>query len=44
VKLDLPVNQQNQPPPPIDPIKNKVVVDAKDQVSVSCEVVVVRRR
>ena len=25
VKLDLPVNQPNQPPPPIDPIKNKVV-------------------
>jgi biopolymer transport protein ExbD len=26
VKLDLPVNQPNQPPPPIEPIKNKVVV------------------
>jgi biopolymer transport protein ExbD len=26
VKLDLPQNQQNQPPPPIDPIKNKVVI------------------
>ena len=26
VKLDLPVNQQNQPPPPIDPVKNKVVI------------------
>ena len=25
VKLDLPVNEQNQPPPPIDPVKNKVV-------------------
>ena len=25
VKLDLPVNQPNQPPPPIDPVKNKVV-------------------
>jgi biopolymer transport protein ExbD len=26
VKLDLPVNQQNQTPPPVDPIKNKIVV------------------
>jgi len=26
VKLDLPVNQPNQPPPPIDPVKNVVVV------------------
>jgi biopolymer transport protein ExbD len=26
VKLDLPVQQPNQTPPPIDPIKNKVVV------------------
>ncbi|MFL6846965.1 MAG: ExbD/TolR family protein [Sphingomicrobium sp.] len=32
VKLDLPVNQQNQPPPPIDPIKNKVVVTAQGQI------------
>ena len=32
VKLDLPVNQNNQPPPPIDPIKNKIVIDAKDQI------------
>ena len=23
VKLDLPVNQPNQPPPPVDPIKNQ---------------------
>ena len=28
VKLDLPVNQPNQPPPPIDPVKNIVVVTA----------------
>jgi biopolymer transport protein ExbD len=28
VKLDLPQNQANQPPPPIDPVKNKVVVTA----------------
>ena len=26
VKLDLPVNQQNDTPPPVDPIKNKIVV------------------
>lgn len=28
VKLDLPVNQDNPTPPPIDPIKNKIVVTA----------------
>jgi biopolymer transport protein ExbD len=32
VKLDLPVNQPNQPPPPIDPIKNIVVVTNKGQI------------
>src|SRR5918994_3413659 len=32
VKLDLPVQQPNQTPPPIDPVKNKVVVSAKGQV------------
>jgi biopolymer transport protein ExbD len=32
VKLDLPVNQPNQPPPPIEPQKNKVVVTAGGQV------------
>src|SRR5688500_18697320 len=26
VKLDLPVNQDNITPPPIDPVKNKIVV------------------
>jgi biopolymer transport protein ExbD len=26
VKLDLPQNQPNQTPPPIDPVKNKIVV------------------
>ena len=28
VKLDLPQNQENQTPPPVDPIKNKVVITA----------------
>ena len=32
VKLDLPVNQPNQPPPPIEPVKNKVVVTAQGQI------------
>jgi biopolymer transport protein ExbD len=32
VKLDLPVNQPNQPPPPINPIKNVVSINAQDQV------------
>ena len=32
VKLDLPVNQQNQPPPPIDPVKNVLSINAGDQV------------
>jgi biopolymer transport protein ExbD len=32
VKLDLPQNQQNQQPPPIDPIKNKVVITPAGQV------------
>ena len=32
VKLDLPVNQPNQPPPPIDPVKNKVVITPQGQI------------
>jgi len=32
VKLDLPQNQANQPPPPIDPVKNKVVVTSAGTV------------
>ncbi|MCL6740512.1 biopolymer transporter ExbD [Sphingomonas sp. RB56-2] len=32
VKLDLPQNQSDQPPPPIDPVKNKVVVTAAGAV------------
>jgi biopolymer transport protein ExbD len=31
VKLDLPVNQ-NTPPPPINPIKNVLTINAQDQV------------
>jgi biopolymer transport protein ExbD len=33
VKLDLPVDSQNQPnPPPIDPVKNKIVIESNGQV------------
>ncbi len=32
VKLDLPVNDQNSNPPPIDPVKNKIVVTQPGQV------------
>lgn len=32
VKLDLPQNDNNPNPPPIDPVKNKVVVTAAGQV------------
>ena len=32
VKLDLPVDQPNSPPPPIDPVKNKVVITAQSQI------------
>ena len=32
VKLDLPVDSPNTPPPPIDPIKNKVVITANGQI------------
>ena len=32
VKLDLPVQQPNQTPPPIDPVKNKVVVTSNSQI------------
>ena len=32
VKLDLPVNQPNQPPPPVDPVKNVLSINAQDQV------------
>ena len=32
VKLDLPQPQENQNPPPIDPIKNKIVVMPNDAV------------
>src|SRR3954468_24708972 len=32
VKLDLPQDQQNQQPPPVDPVKNKVVITPDGQV------------
>jgi biopolymer transport protein ExbD len=32
VKLDLPQDQPNQQPPPIDPVKNKIVVTPQNQV------------
>ena len=32
VKLDLPQNNPNQTPPPIDPVKNKIVVMPNDSV------------
>jgi biopolymer transport protein ExbD len=33
VKLDLPVNQPNQPPPPIQPLKNTVGITAGNQIT-----------
>ncbi|MGQ0590981.1 MAG: ExbD/TolR family protein [Sphingosinicella sp.] len=32
VKIDLPVDQPNQTPPPVDPVKNKVVVMPNDAI------------
>src|SRR3982750_2549661 len=32
VKLDLPQNQPNTPPPPILPVKNRVTVDASNKI------------
>lgn len=32
VKLDLPQDKTDMPPPPIDPVKNKVVVTASNQI------------
>ena len=32
VKLDLPVDSQNQPRPPIDPVKNKIVIEPNGAV------------
>ena len=32
VKLDLPQNQDTNEPPPVDPVKNKVVVTASNQI------------
>ena len=33
VKLDLPVDDGNNTPPPIDPVKNKVVITATNEVT-----------
>lgn len=33
VKLDLPVNQQNVPPPPIEPVKNTVGITAQGAIT-----------
>jgi biopolymer transport protein ExbD len=32
VKLDLPQDQQNQTPPPVDPVKNKIVITPQGAV------------
>ena len=32
VKLDLPVNQPNVTPPPVNPVKNVVSINAQDQI------------
>ena len=32
VKIDLPVNSDTSTPPPIDPIKNKIVLTPQDQI------------
>jgi biopolymer transport protein ExbD len=32
VKLDLPQDQPNQTPPPVDPVKNKVVITPQGQI------------
>ncbi len=32
VKLDLPVNQPNDTPPPVDPVKNKIVVTTAGEI------------
>lgn len=32
VKLDLPTNQTDVPPPPVDPVKNKVIITRTNQI------------
>jgi biopolymer transport protein ExbD len=39
VKLDLPVDSPNNQPPPIDPVKNKIVISGNGQVMWNGEVV-----
>ena len=39
VKLDLPVNSDQNTPPPIDPVKNKIVISPQHQVFWNGEVV-----
>jgi biopolymer transport protein ExbD len=39
VKLDLPIDQQNQPPPPIDPVKNQVYISPDGHIMWNGEVV-----
>ncbi|QPQ54015.1 biopolymer transporter ExbD [Allosphingosinicella flava] len=39
VKLDLPVDSQNNTPPPIDPVKNKIVVEPNGNIMWNGELV-----
>jgi biopolymer transport protein ExbD len=39
VKLDLPVDSPNNQPPPIDPVKNKIVISGNGQIMWNGEVV-----
>src|SRR5918997_1637213 len=39
VKLDLPVNSDTNTPPPVDPVKNKIVITPQGQVLWNAETV-----
>ena len=39
VKLDLPVDSQNNTPPPVDPIKNKIVIEPNGNIMWNGELV-----